>query len=126
MVMFLIQRQFNFVPIDFYAGWPVGGQPYFLNIYNVVNGQGGQYAQLAESITSQTNFVLTVGVSEGHWLQWTGLAVNLKPNTAYGYHSAKSPEMPAILTLLLPATHQPIISGGQVALLPMNFRQDKV
>jgi hypothetical protein len=110
---------------DFYAVWPVGGQPYFLNIYNVVNGQGGQYAQLAESITSQTNFVLTVGVSEGHWLQWTGLAVNLKPNTEYAYSFGKVPGDAGYINLFAASNTPAYYSGGQVALLPMTLGKIK-
>jgi hypothetical protein len=104
---------------DFYAGWPVNGQAYFLNIYNVFNSQGGQYAQLAETITSQTNFVLTAGVSEGHWLQWTGLAVNLKPNTVYAYSFGKVPGAAGYINLVAASNTPAYYPGGQVALLPM-------
>jgi hypothetical protein len=104
---------------DFYAGWPVNGQAYFLNIYNVYNSQSGQYAQLAETITSQTNFVLTVGVSEGHWLQFTGLTVNLKPNSLYAYSFGKVPGDAGYINLVADSNSPAYYSGGQVALLPM-------
>jgi hypothetical protein len=108
---------------DFYAGWPVNGQAYFLNIYNVYNSRGGQYAQLAETITSQTNFVLTVGVNEGDWLQWTGLAVNLKPNTVYAYSFGKVPGDAGYINLVAATNTPAYYSGGQVALLPMTSGQ---
>jgi hypothetical protein len=110
---------------DFFAGWPVNGQAYFLNIYNVYNSQSGQYAQLAESITSQTNFVLTVGVSEGHWLQFTGLTVNLKPNTVYAYSFGKVPGDAGYINLVAASNSPAYYSGGLVALLPMTSGQVK-
>jgi hypothetical protein len=110
---------------DFYAGWPVNGQAYFLNIYNVYKSQSGQYAQLAETITSQTNFVLTVGVSEGHWLQLTGLTVNLKPNTVYAYSFGKVPGDAGYINLVAASNSPAYYPGGQVALLPMTSGQVK-
>lgn len=105
---------------DAYSSWPAGGQPYQLFIYSVYNTQGGgQYAQLEETITSQTNFVITLGVSEGHWLQMTGLAVNLKPNTAYAYAFANIPGGAGYVNLVGDSNYPTAFyTGGQVAVLP--------
>jgi hypothetical protein len=108
---------------DFYAGWPVNGQAYFLKIYNVYNSQSGEYAQLAETITSQTNFVITVGVSEGDWLQFTGLTVNLKPNTVYAYAFGKVPGDAGYINLVAASNAPAYYSGGQVAVLPATSGQ---
>jgi len=103
---------------DAYASWPVNGQAYLLNIYNVYNSQGGQYAQLDESITSQTNFVITVGVSEGHWLQMTGLAVHLQPNSVYAYSFGNVPNGAGYINLVADTNTPAFYAGGQAALLP--------
>ena len=103
---------------DAYSSWPAGGQAYELRIYNVYNDQGGQYAQLAETITSQTNFVITLGVSEGHWLQLTGLAVNLKPNTVYAYGFGKVPGAAGYVNLIGASNTPAFYTGGRVAVLP--------
>ena len=103
---------------DAYASWPANGQAYLLNIYNVYNSQGGQYAQLNDSITSQTNFVITLGVSEGHWLQMTGLAIHLQPNTAYAYAFGNVPNGAGYINLVADSNTPAFYTGGQVALLP--------
>lgn len=103
---------------DAYSVWPVGGQPYMLNIYNIYNTQGGKYAQLNQAITSQTNFMLTLGASEGHWLQWTGLAVHLQPNTAYAYSFGNVPAGAGYINLVGASNTPAYYAGGQVALLP--------
>ena len=110
---------------DLFAGWPVNGQAYLLNIYNIYNDQSGQYAQLDTTIASQTNFVLTVGVNEGDWLQWTGLAVNLKPNTVYAYSFGKVPGDAGYINLVAATNTPAYYSGGQVALLPATAGQVK-
>jgi hypothetical protein len=103
---------------DTYASWPVNGQAYLLNIYNVYNSQGGQYAQLNESITSQTNFVITLGTSEGHWLQMTGLAIHLQPNSVYAYGFGNVPNGAGYINLVGDTNSPAFYTGGQVALLP--------
>ena len=103
---------------DAYAGWPANGQGYFLNIYRVYNDQGGEYAQLYQSITSQTNFVLTVGVSEGHWLQMTGFSLPLAPNTVYAYAFGKIPGDAGYINLVAANNTPAYYTGGQAALLP--------
>jgi hypothetical protein len=103
---------------DAYASWPANGQAYLLNIYNVYNSQGGQYAQLDDSITSQTNFVITLGVSEGHWLQMTGLAVHLQPNAVYAYAFGNVPNGAGYINLVADTNTPAYYTGGQVALLP--------
>lgn len=103
---------------DAYSSWPAGGQPYLLNIYRIYNDQGGQYAQLYETITSQNNFVLTVGASEGHWLQWTGLTVIMQPNTKYAYSFGNVPNGAGYINLVAGSNTPAYYSGGQVALLP--------
>ena len=103
---------------DAYASWPAGGQTYEFRIYNVYNDQGGQYAQLAETITSQTNFVITLGVTEGHWLQMTGLAVNLKPNSVYAYGFGRGPGAGGYVNLIGASNTPAFYTGGQAALLP--------
>jgi hypothetical protein len=103
---------------DAYAGWPAAGQPYFLNIYNVYNDESGQYAQLLEKYTSQTNFVLTVGVNEGDWLKFTGLNTKLRPNTTYAYAFGKVPGDAGYINLVADNNTPAFYSGGQAALLP--------
>jgi hypothetical protein len=103
---------------DTYASWPANGQAYLLNIYNVYNSQGGQYAQLNESITSQTNFLITLGVSEGHWLQMTGLAIHLQPHAVYAYAFGNVPNGAGYINLVGDSNSPAFYSGGQVALLP--------
>lgn len=108
---------------DAYASWPAGGQAYQLSLYNVYNDQGGQYAQLAQTITSQTNFVITLGVSEGHWLQMTGLAVNLKPNTMYAYAFGNVPGGAGYINLVGDDNTPAYYANGQVAVLPTSAGQ---
>ena len=108
---------------DAYSSWPAGGQAYQLSIYNVYNNQSGQYAQLAETITSQTNFVITLGVSEGHWLQMTGLAVNLKPNTVYAYGFGNVPGGAGYINLVGDSNTPAFYTSGQVAVLPTTAGQ---
>ena len=108
---------------DFYAGWPANGQPYFLNIYSIYNSQSGSYAQLAATITSQSNFVLTVGVNEGDWLQFTGFTLNLKPNTMYAYAFGKVAGDAGYINLVAGSNSPAYYPEGQAALLPATSGQ---
>jgi hypothetical protein len=65
-----------------YGNLPGGGQAYRLNVYSVSNGTN---AVLMTTYISQNDFIIN---PPDDWLQWSGLAVALAPNTQYAYSFA--------------------------------------
>lgn len=66
---------------------PANGQPYYLRIYSV----SGSAAALYAAYISETDFVLTTGVNDTDWLQWTGFALPLQANAIYAYTFGDDP-----------------------------------
>jgi len=85
---------------------PAGGQAYVLYLYTV----SGSTATPLTSFTSANNFTFT----ETDWLQWSGMGVQLQPNTQYAYTLHRVSSGWENLSSVTPNPY----AGGEVCLIP--------
>jgi hypothetical protein len=89
------------------GGGELTNQSFTLNIYQV-SGTGLTNATLLNTFTATSALN-----AEGDWMQWTGLGVNLAPNSSYAYGFGRSPGSPGDWELLSTDTNN-AYAGGQV------------
>jgi hypothetical protein len=88
------------------GGGGLGPQAYQLRIFSV---SSGTMAALINSYTSSPSF----SYADGHWLQWSNLALPLSTNTTYAYTFRRATSGYDGL-----AVSTNLIAGGQAALIP--------
>jgi hypothetical protein len=92
------------------GGTPTTNQSFTLAFYQL-SDTGLTNATLLATFTATS--ALT---TEGDWMLWTNIGVNLAPNTNYAYGFGRSPGSPGDWELLSTATNQPY-TGGQICLI---------
>ena len=101
------------------GGTPLQSQSFTLSIYQLSNPLG-----LTPATTGLTNATLIATytatsalVTEGDWMQWTGLGTALSPGTNYVFGFGRSPGTPGDWEEISVATGLPY-TGGQSVLVP--------